>query len=137
MNFFRGTLLGQADGFCFVEEAQSDPGTKNGFQLGLEPALAAQLSSNNGRSVILGLRPEDVALLPGEAAPKSEAAVDAVVELVEPLGSETLCHLNTGSHSFVARLGAAERMALNQKVSVSFNLSKCHWFDPATSRAIA
>ncbi len=134
MNFFRGTLHEQGDSLGFLEDSPSNPAARNGFQLRLQPELAAPLTSRKGQSIVLGLRPEDVALIPNGTRPDS--AVEAVVELVEPLGAETFFHLNTGSHSFVARAGAAVRMALDQRVFVSFNLAKCHWFDPATTRVI-
>jgi len=58
------------------------------------------------------------------------------VELVEPLGAETFFHLTTGIHPFIARLRAAERVAPNRSISAVFNLSRCHFFDPATGTAV-
>ena len=87
--------------------------------------------------MILGLRPEDIGLSTGAAGAPADSTVDAVVELVEPLGAETLFHLTTGTHTLVARLGAAERMAPGRKVRAAFTAAGFHFFDPTTERAIA
>ena len=136
MNFFRGTLRGEAGGLCFVEETQPNAAGKSGFRLKLTPEHSAKLGANAGKSMTLGLRPEDIALSPGGDGAKPDSALDAVVELVEPLGAETFFHLTTGIHPFIARLRAAERVAPNRSVSAVFNLSRCHFFDPATGTAV-
>ena len=62
---------------------------------------------------------------------------EAAPELVEPLGAETLFHLTTGTHTLVARLGAAERIAPGRKVRATFTPSGFHFFDPTTEQVIA
>jgi multiple sugar transport system ATP-binding protein len=94
------------------------------------------MAGRSGSPVILGLRPEDIGLSTDEAGASADSAVDAVVELVEPLGAETLFHLTTGAHPLVARLGAAERMAPGGKVRATFAPSRYHFFDPTTEQAI-
>ena len=136
MNFFRGMLRGEAGGLCFVEETQPNAAGKSGFRLKLTPEHSAKLGANAGKSMTLGLRPEDIALSPGGDGAKPDSALDAVVELVEPLGAETFFHLTTGIHPFIARLRAAERVAPNRSISAVFNLSRCHFFDPATGTAV-
>jgi multiple sugar transport system ATP-binding protein len=135
MNFFRGALQADGDNLWFTEEIRTPTGNK-GFKLKLAPEHARTLASNAGKTVTLGLRAEDIALWAGSVDAKDGCAADAVVELVEPLGSETLFHLTTDAHPFVARLGAAERMARGQKVCAVFNPAKSHFFDPTTGLAI-
>jgi len=59
------------------------------------------------------------------------------VELVEPLGSETIFHLTTGAHAFVSRVGPAERLEPGQTVQVTFDPAQFRFFDAVTERAIA
>jgi len=136
MNFFGGTLRGDPGALDFAEETQPGAGNQGGFRLKLPPERSTTLAAHAGKPVTLGLRPEDITLSPIGAERNCGTAVDAAVELVEPLGAETFLHLTTGSHSFVARLGAAERIAPNQKVALVFNLSRGHFFDPATGQAM-
>ena len=137
MNFFRGALRPEGDGLWFDEETRTPAGGNVGFKLRLAPEHAKMLAASAGKTVMLGLRAEDVALSAGGIHAKDGCLADAVVELVEPLGSETLFHLTTGAHPFIARLGAAERMERGQKTCVVFNLAKSRFFDPTTGLAIA
>ena len=137
MNFFRGTLDGESDGLCFLESAPPSGGQTGGFQIKLSPEHSSKLAGRSGSSVILGLRPEDISLPAAGTGAPADSTVDAVVELVEPLGAETLFHLKTGAHAAVARLGAAVRIAPGQKVRAAFTSAGFHFFDPATERAIA
>jgi multiple sugar transport system ATP-binding protein len=137
MNFFRGTLSGEPGGLCFLESAPPSVGQTSGFQLKLSPEHSAKLAGQSGSPVILGLRPEDISLSTGGIGAPTDSAVDAMVELVEPLGAETLFHLTTGAHAMVARLGAAERIAPGQKVRAAFASAGFHFFDATTERAIA
>src|SRR5437870_3713624 len=137
MNFFRGTLGGEPGGLYFLEAGPPRAGQPSGFQLRLSPEHSAKLAGRSGSPVILGSRPEDIGLSTGGVGAPADSTVDAVVELVEPLGAETLFHLTTGTHTLVARLGAAERIAPGQKVCAAFNSAGFHFFDPATGRAIA
>jgi multiple sugar transport system ATP-binding protein len=135
MNFFRGTLGGEPGRLFFLETATPSGGQPSGFQLKLSPEHSAKLDGRCGLPVILGLRPEDIGLSIGGIG--VDSTVDAVVELVEPLGAETLFHLTTGAHAMVARLGAAERIAPGQKVRAAFAAARFHFFDPTTEQAIA
>jgi multiple sugar transport system ATP-binding protein len=135
MNLFRGTLGGEPGGLCFLEAAPPSAGQTSGFRLKLSPEHSAKLAGRSGSPLILGLRPEDIRLSTG-GVPTADSTVDAVVELVEPLGAETLCHLTTGAHAMVARLGGAERIAPGHKVRAAFNSAGFHFFDPTTERAI-
>ena len=133
MNFFPGHLQSEPGGLRFTGSLAPE---NNGFTLSLPPERSAKLAARAGDSVILGLRPEDIKLPENTAHAATGIAVESRVELVEPLGAETLFHLSTGAYSFVARLGAAERMAADRKLAVVFDLSRSHFFDPATGQAI-
>jgi len=137
MNFFRGTLGGEPGGLYFFEQTQPGSGKKSGFQLRLLPEHSTKLAGRSGSPVILGSRPEDIGLSTGGIGAPADSTVDAVVELVEPLGAETLFHLTTGAHTLVARLGPADRMAPGQKVRAIFTSAGFHFFDPTTEQAIA
>ena len=86
--------------------------------------------------IVLGLRPEDVHLATESPRAANESVVEAVVELIEPLGAETHFHLKTGQHGFICRMPAAEPGKPGQKVFVVFDLTKCHFFDPTTELSL-
>ncbi len=124
MNFFPGTIEQRPDGLWFVE---SGPG----FAVRLADQFARKLTGHVGRAVVFGCRPEDVT--PQPAAP---GAVAATVDVVEPMGAEVYIYLNTGRHSFIARVGGHQQAEVGQQLTVAFDMEKCHFFDAASEEAI-
>ena len=85
--------------------------------------------------LIFGLRPEDVEVAVGPAPP-GRLDVAAVVEVVEPLGADTLVFARFAGHPMVARVRPDVRPAPGQAVRLRLDLSRMHLFDPATGRAV-
>ena len=96
MNFVDVTVRADA-GATAVEAA--------GLKLTIGAADARALAPYNGRPVIMGVRPEHLAL--GEGAPGLN--FDARVDVIEQLGSEILLETRVGNHSVtVARVRAGD-----------------------------
>ena len=89
-----------------------------------------------GKDVIFGIRSEDIydKLFVSEAPP--ENIVRANCEVVEPMGSEVYLYLNTGKHTFIARVGAHDRPQVNEDMELVFDMSKVHFFDKNTEETI-
>ncbi len=132
MNFFRGTL--EPDGVfsaeCLVRIAES--GT--GFRVRLDDGMIFRLRDYTGKKIVLGLRPENIVAVLGTE--NSDTTVQAVAEVVEPLGAETYLYAASGGHSFVARVQQGHRVAAGQKVSLVLDMSRAHFFDPVTEKTI-
>ncbi len=122
MNFFTGTLEGLGNKMFFNE------GT---FTMPLDEAYARKVADRLGRKIVFGIRPEDI------AESKDGSGVSATVEVVEPMGAETYLYLNTGTHNFIARVGATHTAAVSRKIAATFNMSKTHFFDPQTGATVA
>ena len=65
-------------------------------------ALPKQIAASEG-PFILGMRPEDVDVAQGPALP-GRVDVSAIVEVVEPLGADTLVFTRMSGHPVVARV---------------------------------
>jgi multiple sugar transport system ATP-binding protein len=128
MNFFRGTIAQNGAGMIF----QTENGAENGLSLHIENETAKRLAGYAGRKVILGIRPEDIA----DKSGLSGQAVEAVADLIEPMGAETYLYATRGAHSFAVRLLAGWRAEARQKVSLGFDMRKAHFFDAATERKL-
>jgi ABC-type sugar transport system ATPase subunit len=89
----------------------------------------------SGRPIELGLRPEH--LRPGEAREPGDVAVDARVEVIEPLGSETLTWLTVGGRSMTGRFPPEQGVRPGETVRVTLALSRMHLFDTETGASIA
>jgi multiple sugar transport system ATP-binding protein len=104
-----------------------------GLRLTVSAADARGLGAHHGRRVIMGVRPEHLAL--GDGAPGS--SFDARVEVVEQLGSEILLETRVGSDSVtVARVAAETAIARDDQIRVSAQLGRLHFFDPETELPI-
>ncbi len=88
-----------------------------------------------GRPIEFGLRPEHVR--PGEAREPGEVAIDANVEVIEPLGSETLTWLGIGGKSMTGRFPPELGARPGERVRVSLAMGRMHLFDTETGASIA
>ena len=83
----------------------------------------------------VGVRPEDVSLAVGQA-PDGRADIHAVVDVVEPLGADTLVFANAAGHHLVARLRPEARPALGESLSLRLDLTRAHLFDAVTQKVV-
>jgi ABC-type sugar transport system ATPase subunit len=75
------------------------------------------------------VRPEHVALVgPGKGQG------DAVVRMIEPLGAETLVHLDGGGVRLVARIRGLKGPGTGDLVGVRVDPARVHLFDGAGAR---
>lgn len=103
-------------------------------QLVLAEEQAALLAGRE--RVILGIRPEDVRAEPGFVAAHADTTLEAVVEVVEPLGAETLVHFRLDGTGLVARLGAATTFRAGERARLALVRERLHFFDAETEKAL-
>ncbi|MBW1998105.1 MAG: TOBE domain-containing protein [Deltaproteobacteria bacterium] len=65
-----------------------------------------------------------------------KTAIEATVNVIEPLGREISLELSTGRHSLTALLGTDTKAAVHEKINLVFNMEKSHVFDRETGKAI-
>jgi multiple sugar transport system ATP-binding protein len=135
MNFFQGAIAQQQDGLWFVEEPTNGSGRK-GFSMRINDDMAKSLTGYAGKSVVFGSRPEDINEKSHASFAKPDQTATATVEVVEPMGAEIYLYLNTGSHTFVARVNPHERAEVGQKLDMAFDMPKSHFFDSQTEQVI-
>jgi multiple sugar transport system ATP-binding protein len=85
-------------------------------------------------AVVLGLRAEDVRILPGRS--KAAGAFEATVELLEPIGSDTFVKLVVGDDRLTARTSPDHELSIGQRVSAEVR-GQAHLFDPVSTNRIA
>ncbi len=132
MNFFKGTIKQTGNVLQFVET--NDKATP--VAVTLDARLAAKATGYIGKSVVFGIRPEDVQDTFTVAEPNVGRTVEVKVEVSEPMGSETYLYLSSGATSFIARVRPTDRFEPDQKVKVTFRLDNAHLFDSATEAVI-
>ncbi len=127
MNFLKGRLVSQNADYFFQDR---------GIKLRLLPQYNAHLAQYKDKEVIMGIRPEDIydKIFAQDARP--EFTITGTVDVVEPMGAEIYLYLNAGNNNFVARVTNQDTATVNQDLQVVFDMSKAHFFDPATEAAI-
>ena len=81
-----------------------------------------------GRDIEFGARPEHINLLRGKDA-SGKGVLSAIVELVEPMGSDALVWLEFGTQKISARVESSLRFASGEKVGVQFRMDQASLFD--------
>ena len=106
------------------------------FLVKLVEEMHKAIAPYEGKEIVFGIRAEDIydRLFISEAS--ADNTVRAVCEVVEPLGSEVYLYLNSGRHSFIARVGAHNRPDVNRDMDLVFDMSKVHFFDQKTEKTI-
>ncbi len=133
MNFIHGTLKAEGDKIRFTEIA--------GGTVDVAFPAADRLATRafSGKSVILGIRPEDLEV--AEAGRKERRAASgfpAIVDLVEPLGAGTNLHLQTGAHTLICRSQESfDHRDTGRRFHFEMSLGKALLFDPVSTRRIA
>lgn len=127
MNFFDAVVSGSRD------DMYLDTG---GFKMSVKGAQRDKLGSYLGKTVVMGIRPEDIH--DREFAPSAfnGAPVQAQVDVMEPMGAEIHLYLMTGKSSYVARVDPRSKAAPGHKLDVMMNLDRIHLFDKQTEQTI-
>jgi multiple sugar transport system ATP-binding protein len=103
-----------------------------GARLGL-PAALARSAAGVGK-LRFGVRPENLTLAPGGA---DDAALDAEVLLLEPLGAETLVTFTVGGVELVARCPAGFREPPGTRRRLHLAPAHMHLFDAGSGAALS
>jgi hypothetical protein len=85
------------------------------------------------RSIVFGIRPEHIGIEPWKGG---DAAVTATVDLLEPLGSESIVYLRAGSGQLIAKIRGEHLWHFGEIITVHLDLDKVHLFDPESEKAI-
>ncbi|MCA0031391.1 ABC transporter ATP-binding protein [Mesorhizobium sp. B263B2A] len=122
MNFVEGRLEKRGDGWFFVAEDLNIPlGT---YQFDGQPEAGP---------AVFGIRPEHVSLNSGTGWPFSTAAN---VEVVEPMGSDTLVWLKLAEQKFSVRVTSERTPKNDEAVTVGFDPMRASLFNAETGSRI-
>jgi multiple sugar transport system ATP-binding protein len=128
MNFIDARVVAE-DGGLFVDGGS--------FKVRMPDEFRNRLEACTGRTVVFGVRPEDMSLHDAAGSHNDENTITVRAEVVETLGSEVFLHLLCGPHPLVARMDVPESpVAVGQTLQVDLKMSKTHVFDKDSSQTI-
>ena len=125
MNFADVTVTKEGDGIYLKGE---------GISIKMPEGKTSQIEAADiiGKTVVLGIRPEDIHDEEAVLAASPECQVDAHVELTEMMGAETFLYLKIGNASFTARVNPRSTARHGDDIKVAFDANKIHLFDKET-----
>jgi multiple sugar transport system ATP-binding protein len=135
--FVAGFIGSPAMNFAPVRIAAENGGLwalGDGIRLEVPAPLTNRLGPYVGRDVTFGIRPEDLHIA-SEADP-AELTLDAVVEVVERLGSEILLDVAVGRVTMVASVEPTATAKMHERLRLGVNPHRLHFFDDQTENAI-
>jgi len=113
MNFFNGTI--NSDNFSFDNVKVP----LVGYQFTQQPSAAID--------GVLGIRPEHIAV--GEDAKRMPFSTEAIIEIVEPMGSDTVGWTRLGTQALTFRCSSDVPLTVGQSILIGFDPGRGSVFD--------
>ena len=127
MNFIEGEIVKRKEELFFKS---------NSMEVKLLEDAYPKVKQYISKSIVLGIRPEDIYDKLFAQYASDEFVVKARVEVVEPMGAEVYLSLTSGKNNFVARVSAIDTVSINQDLDLVFDMAKVHLFDPVSEKTI-
>ncbi len=125
MNFFEVAVRSSGD--RHVLEA-------DGFSVDLPPEFVHRIASDyHGKKFIAGIRPEDLVLTPKH---QDGVTLPFLVEVVEPIGSETYVFGTAGRVPLTAGVGRKTQVRPQERIALKPLLEHLHLFDIESEQAV-
>ncbi|MDY6915303.1 MAG: sn-glycerol-3-phosphate ABC transporter ATP-binding protein UgpC [Candidatus Cloacimonadota bacterium] len=128
INQFKGKIIEKDDKTLFQG---------NGFEIEADEKSAKKLKSYQDKPIIMGIRPEDIYDANYDSMAEVPRKLDSICEVVEPLGNEFIVFVKIGNEdSVTARFDPKRLPEIDKKLPVTFDMSRAHFFDTETEKAI-
>ena len=118
MNFINGKIV-QSDKLYFVIDNLN-------IKLALETMSSRKLQQYRDKEITIGIRPEDI-LLSSEKSIAGDISVQ--VEVVEPMGNETLLYFTLQETQMIARGNPNQQYKSGNNYSMQIKKDKIYFFD--------
>jgi multiple sugar transport system ATP-binding protein len=130
MNFLPCRLAETSNGSAGLSVRLSDKLT---FQV--PEARVARYRPHAGRELLFGLRPEDIIEKRGDLPP-GRAAFDAQLDVVEPMGMETMVYVLIDGIEVCGRVNPAAAGKAGEMMPLVADLNHMHLIDPKTDQVL-
>jgi multiple sugar transport system ATP-binding protein len=116
MNFFRGRYAAAPQPRLLCQDGD--------LPLPAQPAAMA-----DSQEIVVGLRPEDLRLVPQSAGAGAEASIEATIENIEPVGNEIILSLNSRSGNVVCRVPPQALPELGRPLRLHYSGDRLRYFN--------
>lgn len=90
------------------------------------------LAAYKNKAIIFGIRPEDIYDADYNSMAEEPRSLSALCDLVEPLGSEYHVFFQIKSADLTAKFDPKKLPKVGEKLQITFDMKKAHFFDPDT-----
>lgn len=108
-----------------------------GDSLTLPPAKAALLTREDGREVLVGIRPQHFSRAGGGPLRNGVVSYSAVADLIQPTGTRTFTTIKIGGVDAVAELQAHDVSSHGERIDLAIDLNRVVLIDPASGLVTA
>ncbi len=115
MNFIDGQIISENEKTLFE--------TDGGFRFRFSGKASEALNKRKNEKGAIGIRPEKILLNPG-----TKNSFDAKIELIEPLGAESLYYLDLNGVKLIAKSPSSENGLKYETVKIGFEENDIHIF---------
>ncbi|MBP5331341.1 MAG: TOBE domain-containing protein, partial [Lachnospiraceae bacterium] len=127
----------------FIDSVVGRDGSKVTLTFGSTTIVVPELKAKRlmdagyeGKTVVLGIRPEDVKDEEMFISQSPESVVDVTVRVYELLGAEVFLYLDVDQYEITARVNPRTTARPGDQIRVAFDLSKMHIFDKESEQVI-
>jgi len=121
INVMRGRLVEEAGALWFDE---------GDFRCAV--SADRNLQAYKGKPIVMGVRPEDIYDAEYASMAERPQTLEALCEVVEPMGNEFIVYLRTKNSKLTARIDPKKMPQVEQKMNITLDMAKAHFFDPET-----
>jgi len=129
MNFVDAVLTKKQDGVYLEFEGRT-------IKLPEGKASNPALEPYFGKTIVFGIRPEDIYDDEAFISAKPDAVIDAYVDVTEMMGAEYYLYLTVEDKKFTARVNPRTTAKMGDTIKVAFDSNKIHLFDKETELTI-
>lgn len=125
INKIKGKIIKKGKKFYFKEN-----------DIMLEIPQAKNLEDHEDEEIIMGIRPEDIYDSKYDQMAEFPQKLTALCEVVEPMGNEFIVFLQIDEITFTARLDPKRYPQIDEKIELSFDMKKAHFFSKENEERI-
>ncbi len=101
-----------------------------------EGKVTDELKSYVGKSMIMGIRPEDLKDEEMFISAATTGVFDCDVDVTELMGAETFLYLTCAGKNLIARVSPRSTAKAGDKIKIAVDVNKIHLFDKETERVV-
>ena len=121
----------------FIDVSVNDVNKLSSINGKLNFSLSAEhidrLKDHSNKEIVLGIRPEDIRL---EKNINNEIEIEALTDVVEPMGNETFIYFEIEKIQFIARVNPSKELKSGEKIKLYIDPACVYFFEKKTGNNI-